>query len=35
VAEQHAARAVIENPAALGTRVTVIFTATAPEISGR
>jgi len=35
VAEQHAARAVIENPAGLGTRITVIFTATAPEVSGR
>jgi len=33
VAEQHAAHAVIENPAGLGTRVTVIFTATAPEVS--
>jgi two-component system, OmpR family, sensor histidine kinase TctE len=35
VAEQHAARAVIENPAGSGTRVTVVFPAVAPEVSRR
>ena len=35
VAEQHGARAIVENPASLGTRVTVLFPAAVPEAALR